>query len=163
MQLRVAWSCLFKSLTDIVIYAGKYSTKYRSNFRFRSLHVVLLDCFALLPLDSYLNSFQSVYVEALRVFRDAVGSGFEGTCISNFVSEEFLVLFSYGISVYRTGGIASAGSIGLTLATSELLQQEHILMLKLESNSVALQRKESEAFLSVCSSVDGIGSGGKWW
>ena len=56
---------------------GKYYPKFKAHFRYRTLHSVLLECFAWLPPGSFAhcNSMQPLFVEALRVLRDAVTAG----------------------------------------------------------------------------------------
>ena len=115
---------------------GKYQPKFRGHFRFRALHVILLESFAWLPPGSFPNSCQQLFVEALRVFRDSISAAHESTCLSEFVNEEFAILNAAGLS-----------KPPLT-ASTEVPLTETLMMLKLESNSVALQKKESEAFLA---------------
>ena len=56
---------------------GKYHPKFKAHFRYRTLHSVLLESFAWLPPGSFAhcNSMQPLFVEALRVLRDAVTAG----------------------------------------------------------------------------------------
>ena len=42
---------------------NKYQPKLRSHFRFRTMHTLLLECFALLPAGSFPHSCQSLFVE----------------------------------------------------------------------------------------------------
>jgi hypothetical protein len=71
---------------------GKYQPKFRSHFRFRTLHVILMECFSLLPEDSFPNSCQQLFVEALRVFRDAISSCFETSSLNEFMHDDQNVL-----------------------------------------------------------------------
>lgn len=123
---------------------SKYQPRLRSHFRFRTLHVMLLECYAALPPRAYPNSCQQIYVEALRVFRDGVAASFECSCIQDFVAEDYRYL--------RVGG----GQAGTAAAASvypgscfEAPMPERLLMLRLETHAVSLQKKESEAFLAI--------------
>lgn len=121
---------------------NKYQSKYRTHFRFRTLHTILLECFAWLPPGSFPDSSQAVFVESLRVFRDSINAGYESTCLGDFVSNEFKMFGSF--SGQPTMGKA-------TVLQPETPNCESLLILKLENNAVALQKKESEAFLATFS------------
>eukprot|EP01041_Mallomonas_annulata_P001008 gene1008-1979_t len=114
----------------------KYQPKFRNHFRFRALHVILLECFAWLPPGSFPNTCQQLFVEALRVFRDSISAGYESTCLYEFIRPEFTILNAAGIQkpIFSPGG--------------DMPQSECSMMLKLEQNATALQKKESEAFLA---------------
>ena len=58
---------------------GKYQ-KFKSNFRYRTLHIVLLECFSWLPPGSCSN-MQPLFVEGLRVVRDSISVGLECNCL----------------------------------------------------------------------------------
>ena len=55
---------------------SKYQPHFRQHHRFRSLHIILLECFTLLPSGSFPNSLQQIYIESLRVFRDSMSSDY---------------------------------------------------------------------------------------
>jgi hypothetical protein len=59
---------------------GKYQ-KFKTHFRFRTLHIILLECFSWLPPGSCSNSLQPLFVEGLRVLRDSISIGLESTCM----------------------------------------------------------------------------------
>jgi len=114
----------------------KYQSKFRGHFRFRTLHVILLECFAWLPPGSFPNTCPQLFVEALRVFRDSISAGYECTCLCEFVPPDHNVLYTSGVSKPPSLGFADPP------------MSENMMMLKLEQYSVALQKKESEAFLA---------------
>lgn len=58
---------------------GKYQ-KFKSNFRYRTLHIVLLECFSWLPPGSCSN-MQPLFVEGLIVVRDSISIGLECSCL----------------------------------------------------------------------------------
>lgn len=115
---------------------SRYQSKFRSHFRFRALHVLLLECFAWLPPGSFPATCQQLFVEALRVFRDSISAGYESTCLSEFVRPEFAILNVIGLQ-------RPSGTTGY-----EMPLNEAAMMLKLEQHAAALQKKESEAFLA---------------
>jgi hypothetical protein len=119
----------------------KYQAKFKTHFRFRTLHVILLECFSWLPPGSFPNTCSQLFVEALRVFRDSITTGFECTCLNEFVPPDHSILCTFGVSR------PSAYSFNDPPAS------ENMMILRLESYSVALQKKESEAFL-MCFSTD---------
>jgi hypothetical protein len=119
---------------------GKYQNKFRAHFRFRTLHVILLECYAWLPVGSFPVTCQQLFVEALRTFRDCITAGFECTGAVNCIEPD---LRKFGISaISRTASTSSDSPL-----------TEVLLMLRLENYAVALQKKESEAFLA-CFSKD---------
>lgn len=120
---------------DIAFHAikGKYQSKFKSHFRFRTLHVILLECYSWLPYRSFPSTCQQLFVEGLRTFRDSISSGYECTGISHSMLPEHRIL-----SLSSSRGLG-AGDMPLT---------ENQLMLRLEQHAVALQKKESEAFLA---------------
>lgn len=113
---------------------NKYAVNYKNHFRFRTFHTLLLECFSLLPGGSYPNSCQQVYIEALKVLRDALSNGLE--CSSEMLNDHSLVTPSSAV-VFRPMLYRDA-------VTSEL----HY-MLRLEQMCTSLQKKECEAFLAV--------------
>jgi hypothetical protein len=115
----------------------KYQTKFRGHFRFRTLHVILLECFAWLPPGSFPATCSQLFVEALRVFRDSLATNFESTCLPEFIPTEYSLL-------YKNGLIKSTPSMGYWDAPAD----EDLLLLQFEHYGVALQKKESEAFLA---------------
>jgi hypothetical protein len=115
---------------------GKYQSKFRGHFRFRTLHVILLECFAWLPPGSFPNTCPQLFVEALRVFRDSITAGYECTCLSEFMPPDH--------SILNVAGMSKPPSTGY----SDPPLTEDLLVLRLEQHSVALQKKESEAFLA---------------
>lgn len=119
----------------------KYQSKFKTHFRFRTLHVILLECFSWLPPGSFPNTCSQLFVEALRVFRDSITTGFECTCLNEFVPPDHSILNTFGVSR------SSAYSFNDPPAS------ENMMILRLENYSVALQKKESEAFL-MCFSTD---------
>jgi hypothetical protein len=123
---------------------GKYQQKFRQHFRFRALHVLLLECFSWLPPTSYSSTSQQVFVEALRVLRDGLAAGFECSNLHCFLHPEWLSFLSSGIS--RSFG---------TSAAFERPSSETMLMLRLERCSTILQKRECEAFLSAFGNESG--------
>ena len=123
----------------------KYQPKFRSHFRFRTLHAILLECFTWLPSGVFPNCCQQVFIEALRVFRDSISSGFACTNMHISIHPHQAVLDpSYYItqspklhlnSLY--GGCGGSPSCDV------------LYMLRLEHLSACLQKKETEASL-VC-------------
>eukprot|EP01038_Epipyxis_sp_PR26KG_P007657 gene7657-10420_t len=123
---------------------GKYQPKVRSHFRFRTLHVILLECYSWLPHGSFPNTCQQIFVETLRVFRDSITSGCENTCLAEYIPLDKNVLRIGGLSSFSlTNNNAMYG-----IDTLEIMISDNILMLKLENYSTALLKKESEAFLT---------------
>jgi hypothetical protein len=122
---------------DIAFHAikAKYQAKFRSHFRFRTLHVILLECYSWLPHGSFPSTCQQLFVEGLRTFRDSIGHGYECTGLPNSMLPEHRIL-----SVSTAMKTATFGG--------ENPLTENLLMLRLEHFSVALQKKESEAFLA---------------
>jgi hypothetical protein len=121
---------------------SKYQPNYRTHFRFCTLHVILMECFSWLPAGCYPNSCQQVFVEALRVFRDSIQSCFDCTGLSEFVSPDHTVLAIGGVASYRNPAVWNGG------VPLEISVPERLLMLRLEGNAAALQKKETEAFLA---------------
>ena len=125
---------------------GKYQPRLRTHFRFRTLHAILLECFALLPPGSFPQSCAPIFIEALRVFSAGVSAGYETTLLGDYLSEHF--------SVLRVG--AGQSSVANTGAAFQAYQyeapmSESLLMAKLETHTIALEKKENEAFLSIYS------------
>jgi hypothetical protein len=111
---------------------NKYQPVYRSHFRFRTLHVILLESFALLPPGSYPNSCQQIYVEALRVYRDCISSGVECTSplLDHLVKE-------------------GPRNTDIQLLWKDRIGSEATVTLKLDSFVTVLQKRETEAFLTL--------------
>ena len=65
--------------TALKALKGKYQ-KFKSHFRYRTLHIVLLECFSWLPPGSS-SSMQPLFVEGLRVVRDSIAAGLECNCL----------------------------------------------------------------------------------
>ena len=143
---------------------GKYQPKLRSQFRFRTFHASLLECFAWLPPGSFPNSSQQMFVEALRVFRDSLAAGYECNILADYVSADFGVLnissLSKSLGLVSSISGAISASVGVTSSTTksntlvhgnELPLSENELILKLENNMVVLQKREHDAFLSLFS------------
>lgn len=114
----------------------KYQSKFRGHFRFRTLHVILLECFAWLPPGSFPATCSQLFVEALRVFRDSIAANYESTCLPEFIPAENSLLYLNGIAK------------PLSLGYWDIPFDEDLLILQFEHYSVALQKKESEAFLA---------------
>lgn len=113
---------------------NKYQPTFRNHFRFRTLHVILLESFALLPPGAYPHTCQQIYVEALRVFRDCITNGLE--CTSPILEQRLRV--NNPPDMYEF----------LVLASDQIVD-EALVLLKLEQHTTTLQKKESEAFLTL--------------
>jgi hypothetical protein len=123
---------------------NKFQPKYRSHFRFRTLHAIVLECFAWLPPGSFPNSCQQLFVESLRVFRDSMTAGYECTCLSEYTMFDNDIL-----TIPGQNSIVNLVKLQSILPLQqEIPLNEHMLILKLENHSIALQKKESEAFLA---------------
>ena len=59
---------------------SKYQ-KLKNHFRYRTLHIILLECFSWLPPGSCCNSMQALFVEGLKVVRDFISVGIECNCL----------------------------------------------------------------------------------
>lgn len=114
------------------VIKGKYQARFRSHFRFRTLHVILLECFSWLPPGSFPSTCQQLFVEGLRVFRDSISNGFECTGFLKSVPPGHRILTMSNTSRPNCDNAFS----------------ENLVMLRLEYHSTALQKKESEAFLA---------------
>lgn len=132
--MEMAVQCLTAALYAV---KGKYQSKFRSHFRFRTLHVIMLECFAWMPLGSFPSASQILYVEAMRTFRDSINSSFECTGLSNSILPDQRMLCSSGLFKFSQG-----------VNFCEVPLTDNLFMLRLEQHSVALQKKESEAFLA---------------
>jgi hypothetical protein len=137
---------------------NKYQAKLKFHFRLKTLHVMLLECFCWLPSHYHCTSSsptssstssssssssqlsQQVFIEALRVFRDSVTTGYETSCLYHYVSENYDVL-KYGAG--QSAMISSNINSSIPLYTLEAPLSEDLLMLKLEQHSIALQKKET--------------------
>lgn len=113
---------------------SKYQPKFRGHFRFRTLHVILLECFSWLPPGSFPNTCQPLFIEGLRVFRDSISSGFECSNMTRYIPKDYEILHVAGY-----------------MKNSDYPLTEDLMMLRVENHSVALQKKESEAFLATFS------------
>jgi hypothetical protein len=158
------------------IAKAKYQPKFRTHFRFRTLHAILLECFSWLPPGSFPMVSQPVYVEALRVLRDCMASGSESRLLGQFSgstetqhilglsnnNQSILTLAanSASMSSYMMGSSSTKNKGATTASTSSTLNMnylptypnsEMILMLKLEQYSHVLSKKENEASLAVFS------------
>ena len=159
------------------IAKGKYQPKFKTHFRFRTLHAILLECFAWLPPGSFPNVSQPVYMESLRVLRDCIASGHECGLIGQYSGDKdaqhILGLGNNGLSVHSLGGAASmssymmgssstvAGGKGASGSASSVVHGLHylpsyphsemVLLLKLELYANVLSKKENEASLAVFS------------
>lgn len=123
---------------------NKFQPKYRSHFRFRTLHAIVLECFAWLPPGSFPNSCQQLFVESLRVFRDSMTAEYECTCLS-----EYTMLDNDILTIPGQNSIVNLVKLQTILPLQqEIPLNEHMLILKLENHSIALQKRESEAFLA---------------
>lgn len=122
---------------DIAFHAikGKYQNKFRTHFRFRTLHVILLECYSWLPYGSFPSTCQQLFVEGLRTFRDSISTGYESTGLPNCINADHRIL-----------SLCNPVK-GSTVSFDTPLTENH-LMLRLEQNAIALQKKESEAFLA---------------
>ena len=142
---------------------GKYQPGFRTHFRFCTLHVILMECFSLLPHGFFPNSCQSIFVEALRVFRDSLAAGYECTSLSDMTSDDHKLLRKSKAVIansFSCGNFANVGanksatvtSTGINVTNAVL--PEHLLVLKLECYATALQKKESEAFLTTFNKIE---------
>lgn len=113
---------------------NKYQPQYRTHFRFRTFHTILLECFTLLPAGSYPNSCQQIYVEALRVFRDSITASLE--CSSEMLTGQTLLS-------------PQSSSLSIPFLIKDAVTVETHYVLKLESYCASVQKKECEAFLAI--------------
>lgn len=118
---------------------NKYQPKFRTNFRFRTLHVILLECYAWLTPAAYISSCQQIFVEALRVFRDSITAGYICTCLHDILPHEYDSLIMVIKSIPQL-------SYGLNI---DVPLNEPSFMIRLESYAPVLQKKESEAVLGI--------------
>ena len=140
---------------------GKYQPGFRTHFRFRTLHVILMECFSSLPHGFFPNSCQTIFVEALRVFRDSIAAGYECTGLSDMVCQDYASLLKSNMAMMSSfsGGNLTPGSSSSWSSSSNqpslnftsAVLPTHLIMLKLETYATALQKKESEAFLTTFS------------
>lgn len=124
----------------------KYQPRLKQHFRFRTLHSILLECFASLPPGSFSNSVQPVFIEALRVFRDSVAAGLATTRAVEFMSPSQAVLEPS--NYISTGGSGFCHSTNIFGVLGGDVTSDVLNMLRLENHSTALQKKEFEAFLA---------------
>ena len=155
----------------------KYQPKFKSHFRFRTLHAILLECFAWLPPGSFPSVSQPAYMEALRVLRDCIAGGHECTMINQFSGDKdtqhILGLGNNGLSIHAVGGAATMSSLMLgsssTIAGAKVPTNaghsaapagnylpcypidDIVLSLKLDQYTNVLSKKENEASLAVFS------------
>lgn len=125
----------------------KYQPKYKSHFRFRTLHAILLECFAWLPSGSFPNCCQPIFVEALRVFRDCVAGGTGCTLIQQYILPDQIMLHPASYPLSNPDGPPTANDGPMQC------------MLRLERYAVCLQKKECEASLA-CFGRGGMRGGG---
>jgi hypothetical protein len=111
---------------------NKYQPVHRGHFRFRTLHVILLESFAMLPPGAYPNSCQQIYVEALRVYRDCISSGIE--CTSPLLE-----------NLLKDG----PRNTDIQILFKDRICNESIIALKLDQHITILQKRETEAFLTL--------------
>lgn len=114
---------------------NKYQSNYRGHFRFHTLHALLLECYSSLP-DITMSSLHSqVFVESMRVFRDSLTLELDSSLLLyDMLTDEYHVLFHHRSSSSKCGDLP-------------FCEQECIL--KLESLVNPLQKKESEALLTL--------------
>lgn len=126
----------------------KYQPKFRSNYRFRILHVMLLEVYTcLLPnsllVDNLNTIYQQVFVEALRVFRDSISSYNLCTCMHDYLED---TKDEYGYEHLLNISISTFYSFIHFNQIETCNENEFIL--RLERNTTILQKKESETSLS---------------
>lgn len=109
-----------------------YAEKYKNHYRYRTLHVLLTECYTMLPPS--LCSV-SIFSSAFQTFRGFTLAGVESELFSK-LSESKRVF-----EVLATEGPSSA----LQNKTIWKSQNMDITMLRLESNTYALHLKEGEA------------------
>lgn len=126
---------------------GKYQPKFRTNFRFRTLHVILLECYAWLPSSYYLPVCQQMFVEALRVFRDCISSSQTCTCLNNILPPDYDVIINYTTLKLLNPALNSTSSY--FSYNPDIPINEQAFQLKLEQFTSTLQKKENEAFLGI--------------
>lgn len=114
---------------------NKYQPNYRTHFRFRTLHITLLECFLLLPPGSYPNCSQHIYIEALRIIRDSISTGLE----CNLPSK----------NIFISTSSSNKTSFAFPMIAKDSVYNEQFVALKMESHLSVLQKKENEAFLSL--------------
>lgn len=117
---------------------SKYQPNFRNHFRCRTLHITLLETYTLLPPGTYPSSSQQIYMEALRVLRDSISAGLE--CSPSVMND--LEYSSYSDDLQEMLS-------HFPLLSHDYVESECSLVLKLETYLQPLQKKESEAFLSV--------------
>lgn len=118
------------------VIKNKYQAKFRAHFRFRTLHAILLECFAWLPPGSFPDSCQQLFMEGLRVFRDSISSNFECSCLSEIIDDRFALL-------NQNSSIVQKNPLYFPLPT-----QMDMEFLRIENYAVVLNKKENEAFLA---------------
>ena len=144
---------------------GKYQPGFRTHFRFRTLHVILMECFSSLPHGFFPNSCQTIFVEALRVFRDSIAAGYECTGLSDMVCQDHVSLQKSNMAMmssFSGGNLTPSSSSWSTSSNQPTLNftsaslPSHLIVLKLETYATALQKKESEAFLTTFNSKNSL-------
>lgn len=131
---------------------GKY-LKFKTHFRFRTLHILLMECLAWLPPGSFMSSMQGVFVEGLRVLKDSIAAGYECTSllrstkpqladndtnISDLPDTLSRILPENDFCNLNINGMSSSKSMGFIHnigSAIDLPLNEHCLMLRLEVNA----------------------------
>lgn len=143
----------------------KYQTYFKQHYRYRTLHITLLEIFTLLPSGSYPKTSQQMFIEALRSFRDGLTSGYE--CSVQFFNEGnndsgkendgnrdgSLQGSSDGDNDACFNGFLSIGPITppATVVGGGSIANEQDLYWKLEHYVQSLPKKEYEAYIFLCS------------
>ena len=122
-------SCVNKAYKAVVEI---YSEKYKSHYRFRTLHVVLTECYTMLPPSM---CSVAIFNSAFQTFRGFTLAGVESELFSK-LSESKRVF-----EILATEGSSSATQ-NKTIWKSQSMD---ITMLRLETNTYALHLKEGEA------------------
>lgn len=110
--------------------------KYKSHYRFRTMHVNIIECYAMLPTSAISSS---LFSSAFQIFRNFTLAGVESEQFAKLAESKrvFEVLTTEGLSKPN-----NAKTIWKSL-------NNDILMLKLESNAYHLHLKESEASVAI--------------
>jgi len=98
-------------------------------------------------------------VEALRVFRDSIAAGYECSNLSDMICKDHLILRnskSAANNCFIGSGASTASNLSRmsapitpsTVISTDAVFSENVIILKLELFAAALEKKESEAFLS---------------
>jgi hypothetical protein len=127
----------------------KYYNSFKGHYRYRILHVTLLEIFSLLPSGSYPNTSQAMYIESLRVFRDCITNGYETT--ADFLTSIHLGGGNSGIA-YDSVKLASFPMLYPSSLGNDFIDEsnDQKIMMKLEAFVNILQKKEYEAYTFIC-------------